>query len=142
MLHTLTVRFSKYLKLCFSRMAARKNLIVRESQYRLILCCFFICEIKKKLVTNIKKLLNSYIWQSGCPNYQITAFVFFYFEVGWGWFVGDSTWLIHYKKQTATQLYCQIPSKFVLQLYSFDSGYSFVVFGKDIWSGGRGERFR
>ena len=50
---------------------------------------------KKKLVTNIKKLLNSYIWQSGCPNYQITAFVFFYFEVGWGWFVGDSTWLIH-----------------------------------------------
>jgi hypothetical protein len=41
-----------------------------------------------------------------------------------------------YKKQTATHLYCQIPSKFVLQLYSFDSVYSFVVFGKDIIVGG------
>jgi hypothetical protein len=91
---------------------------------------------KKKIVTNSKKLLNSYIWQSECLNYKITAFVFFYFQVGWGWFVGDSTWLIHYKKQTATQLYCQIPSKFVLQLYSFDSVYSFVVFGKDIIVGG------
>ena len=138
MLHTFTVRFSKYWKLCFSRMAARKNEIVRESYYTLILCCFFICEIKK-IVTNSKKLFNSYIWQSECPNYQITPFVFFYFQVGWGWFVGDSTWLIYYKKQTATQLYCQIPSKFVLQFYSFDSVYSFVVFGKDIIVGG-GER--
>jgi hypothetical protein len=33
-------------------------------------------------------------------------------------------------------VYCQIPSNFVLQLYSFDSGYSLVVFGKDILSGG------
>ena len=36
-------------------------------------------------------------------------------------------------------VYCQSPSNFVLQLYSFDSGYSLVVFGKDILSGG-GER--
>jgi hypothetical protein len=42
-------------------MAARKNEIVRESYYTLILCCFFICEIKK-IVTNSKKLFNSYIW--------------------------------------------------------------------------------
>jgi hypothetical protein len=32
---------------------------------------------KKKLVANIKKLLNSLAWHSGCPNYQLTAFVFF-----------------------------------------------------------------
>ena len=37
----------------------------------------------KKLVANNKKLLNSYICQSGCPNYQITTIVFFYFQVGW-----------------------------------------------------------
>jgi hypothetical protein len=36
-----------------------------------------------------------------------------------------------------TQLYCQIPSKVVFQLYSFDSVYSFVVFGKDIIVGGK-----
>jgi hypothetical protein len=36
-----------------------------------------------KKVAN-KKLLNSYIWHCGCPNYQITAVVFFYFQVGWG----------------------------------------------------------
>ena len=79
--------------------------------------------------------MNSYNWQSGCPNYQMTAFVFFIFKSageGEGWFEGDSTWLIHYKKktqktQTATQLYCSIPSNSVLQLYSFDSGYSLVV---------------
>jgi hypothetical protein len=47
--------------------------------------------------------LNSYNWQSGCPNYQMTAFVFFIFKSageGEGWFEGDSTWLIHYKKNT------------------------------------------
>jgi hypothetical protein len=94
----------------FITMAARKNEIVRESYYRFMLCCFVFCEIKK-IVTNSKNLMNSYIWQSECPNYQITThWSFFYFQVGWGWFVGDSTWLIHYKKQTATQLYCQIPS--------------------------------
>jgi hypothetical protein len=44
----------------------------------------------------------------------MTAFVFFIFKSageGEGWLEGDSTWLIHYKKnpqkpQTATQLYC------------------------------------
>jgi hypothetical protein len=44
----------------------------------------------------------------------MTAFVFFIFKSageGEGWFEGDSTWLIHYKKkhqktQTATQLNC------------------------------------
>ena len=44
------------------------------------------------------------------------------------------------KNQTATQLYCQILSNFVLQLYSFDSGYSLVILGKDCLSvcvGGR-----
>jgi hypothetical protein len=41
---------------------------------------FFVCEIKKNLATNNKKLLNSYICHSGCPNYQITAFVFFLFS--------------------------------------------------------------
>ena len=96
----------------------------------------------KKLVTNSKKLLNSYIWQSRSPNYQITAFVFFIFRSvgeGWGWGVEvDSTCLIHYKKQTATQLYCQIPSNCVLQFYTYDSGYSLVVFGIDSVS--RGER--
>jgi hypothetical protein len=49
-------------------MAPRKNEIVKESYimyYTLILCWFFICEIKKKLVTNNKKLLNSYICHSG-----------------------------------------------------------------------------
>jgi hypothetical protein len=64
-------------------MALRKNEIVQESYYTLSLCCFFICELQK-LATNNKKLLNSYICHSGCPNYQITAIVFFYFQVGWG----------------------------------------------------------
>ena len=53
----------------------------------------------------------------------MTAFVLFIFKSageGEGWFEGDSTWLIHYKKT-------QIPSNSVLQLYSFDSGYSLVV---------------
>ena len=43
----------------------------------------------------------------------MTAFVLLIFKSageGEGWFEGDSTWLIHYKKkhkkQTATQLYC------------------------------------
>jgi hypothetical protein len=39
-------------------------------------------------ITNNKKLFNSYNWQSRCPNYQMTAFVFFIFkstgeEEGW-----------------------------------------------------------
>jgi hypothetical protein len=75
---------------------------------------FFVCEIKKKIVANNKKLLNSCNWHSGCPNYQMTAFVFFILmsaREGKVWFEGVSTWLIHYtqkkqKTQTATQLYC------------------------------------
>ena len=46
------------------------------------------------------------------------------------------------KNQTATQLYCYIHSNSVLQLYSFDSGYSLVFIGKDLLSGGRGKRIR
>ena len=45
--------------------------------------------------------MNSNNWHSGCPNYQMTAFVFFIFKSageGEGWFEGDSTWLIHCKK--------------------------------------------
>ena len=61
---------------------------------------------------------------------QITAFVFFIFrsveELEGGGGGGGGA-------------YYQIPSNVVLQLYSFDSGYSLVVFGKDILSGG-GER--
>ena len=34
----------------------------------------------KKIVTNSKKLVNSYICHSGCPNYQITAIVLFIFR--------------------------------------------------------------
>jgi hypothetical protein len=60
-------------------MAPRKNEIVEESYYTLSLCGFFICEIKK-IVTNSKKLLNSYICHSGCPNYQITAIVLYIFR--------------------------------------------------------------
>jgi hypothetical protein len=74
-------------------MAPRKNEIVAESYHTLILCCFFICEIKK-IATNNKKLLNSYICHSGCPNYQITAIVFFNFRLvgeGEGCFEADST---------------------------------------------------
>ena len=41
------------------------------------------------------------------------------------------------KNQTATQLYCYIHSNSVLQLYSFDSGYSLVFIGKDLLSGER-----
>jgi hypothetical protein len=40
-------------------------------------------------------------WQSGCPTYQMTAFVFFIFKSageGEGWFEGETTWLINYKK--------------------------------------------
>ena len=33
-----------------------------------------------KIVTNSKKLLNSYICHSGCPNYQITAIVLYIFR--------------------------------------------------------------
>jgi hypothetical protein len=56
----------------------QKNEIVEENYYTLSLCCFFICEIKKTLVTNNKKLLDSYICHSGYPNYQITAIVFLF----------------------------------------------------------------
>jgi hypothetical protein len=73
---------------------------------------------------------------------QITAIVFFYFQVGRG---GLRLILLDYfitKNQTATQLYCYIHSNSVLQLYSFDSGYSLVFIGKDLLSGGRGERIR
>jgi len=38
---------------------------------------FLYLRDKKKLVTNDKKLLNSYICHSGWTNYQITAIVFF-----------------------------------------------------------------
>ena len=74
---------------------------------------FLICEIKNNynVDTNNKKLFNSYNWQSGCPNYQMTAFVFFIFKSageGEGWFEGDSTWLIHYKKKP--QKHKQSPS--------------------------------
>ena len=56
---------------------------------------FFICEIKK-LVTNNKKLLNSYICHIKCPNYQITAIVFFIFRLvreREGWLEVDCTLL-------------------------------------------------
>jgi hypothetical protein len=33
-----------------------------------------------KIVTNSKKLLNSYICHSGCPNYQIIAIVLYIFR--------------------------------------------------------------
>jgi hypothetical protein len=52
----------------------------------------------KKINTNNKKLLNSYICHSGCPNYQITAIVFSIFQLveeGGGWFEVYSTWIIH-----------------------------------------------
>ena len=68
--------FIRYLRLCFLWMAARKNEIVEGSYYTLSLCCFFICE-EKKQVTNNKKLLNSYICHSGCPNYCNCLFVIF-----------------------------------------------------------------
>jgi hypothetical protein len=75
--------------------------------------------------------LNSYNWYSGCPNYQMTEFVFIIFksagegEVVWGWLYLINS--LQIKTQTATQLHGQIPSNSVLQLYSFDSGYSLVV---------------
>jgi hypothetical protein len=76
-------------------MAPKKNEIVEESYYTLILYCFFICEIKK-IVTNNKKLLNSYICHIKCPNYQITAIVFFIFRLvreREGWLEVDCTLL-------------------------------------------------
>jgi hypothetical protein len=67
---------------------------------------------------------------SKLPNYSSC---FFPRLVGEGerWFAVDSTWLIHYKNT-------EIPSNSVLQLYSFDSGYSLVILGKVFWL----ERFR
>jgi hypothetical protein len=44
-------------------MAPRKNEIVEESYYTLILCCFFICRIKKKLVANNKNKNKNFIVQ-------------------------------------------------------------------------------
>jgi hypothetical protein len=75
--------------------------------------------------------LNSYNWHSGCPNYQITAFVFFLFRSAGEWEVwleGDSTWLIHYKKNhTYSHQSVLLKSfKFCAPVYSFDSGYSLV----------------
>jgi hypothetical protein len=66
----------------------------------------------------------------------MTAFVFFIFKSageGEGWFEGDSTWLINYTKKHRQPPSCivkflQIYS--VLQLYSFDSGYSLVILGE------------
>jgi hypothetical protein len=61
----------------------------------------------------------------------MTEFVFFIFksagegEVVWGWLYLINS--LQIKTQTATQLHGQIPSNSVLQLYSFDSGYSLVV---------------
>jgi len=96
-------------------MAPRKIEIVKESYYTLILCCFFIYEIKKKLVTNNKKLLNSYIWHSGCPNYQITAFVFL-FQVCW---VGVWGWLYLINSLQIKQLYNSfIISKILVYIFN------------------------
>ena len=50
--------------------------------------------VKKKIVTNNKKLLDSYICHSEYPNYQITAIVFLFsdrFGKGEGWLDVDST---------------------------------------------------
>ena len=82
--------------------------------------------------------MNSYNWHSRCPNYQMTAFVFFILmstREGEGWFEGASTWLIHYKKSTKNadshpSVLLKVPSNSVLRLYSFDSGYSLVVWGE------------
>jgi hypothetical protein len=44
-------------------------------------CLYFYSSVWQFLVEiNKKKLLNSYNWQSECPNYQMTAFVFFIFK--------------------------------------------------------------
>ena len=63
-LQTFTVRFLRYLKLCFSWMAPRKNEIVDENYYTLILCCFFICEIPitKRNAQIIKLLQLSFLF--------------------------------------------------------------------------------
>ena len=108
-------------------MAPRKNEIVEESYYTLILWCFFICEIKN----NNKKILNYY-------DVQITKWLhlsFFIFKsVGRGGVVWWWLYLINPLQKTVTQLYRLIPSNSVLQLFSFDSGYSLVVLGKYVLS--------
>jgi hypothetical protein len=57
------------------------KLIDRIFLIRFLAVSLFV-RYKKKLVTNNKKLVNSYICHSGCPNYQITTVVFSH--VGWG----------------------------------------------------------
>jgi hypothetical protein len=78
-LQTFTVGFFKYLKSCFSWMAPRKKWNCEGKLLHTHPVLFLYLWDKKKLVTNNKKLLNSYIWH----NYQITAFVFFFFQVCW-----------------------------------------------------------
>ena len=97
LLQSFTVGFLNYLKLCFSCIAPRKKW---NCQGKLLhthpLLFFYLWDNKKILITNNKKLLNSYIWHSGWPNYQITAILFLYIfrSVGEmeGWFEVDSTW--------------------------------------------------
>ena len=132
-LQTFTVGLLKYLKLCFSWMASNKNAIVEESYCTLILCCFFICTIKQKLVTNNKK--SFWILIFDIVDVQITNLLHFSFSCSGR--LGKK----HQKiKQTTTQLYCKISSNAVFQLYSFDSGWSLVVLGKYSLSVGVGEK--
>ena len=64
-------------------MAPRKNEIVEESYNTHILCCFFICEIKKTSDQEQKAFEFLYLTKcmSKLTNYCICLF---YFQVGWG----------------------------------------------------------
>jgi hypothetical protein len=114
-------------------MAHRKNEIVEKSYYTLILCCFFICEIKRLATKNKKAFEFLYFpeWMSKLTNY---CNCLFYFQVGWGG--GGVVWGWLYLVNSL-QTSRQPPScivKFLQILCSsciyFDSGYSLVALGR------------
>ena len=73
-------QFFKIFKIKFFMDGTQKKLICGGKLSHTHPLLFLYLWDRKKIVTNNKKLLNSYICHSECSNYQITVIVFFIFR--------------------------------------------------------------